>query len=128
MIYSIKTKKKSEEIKRSVEESAKAFGFGLLHSYAFKEILQEKGYPIEKEITVFELCNPAGAQQVLTQMAGVSVYLPCRLSVYEAEGETVLATIDMEILLQNAEIDSKLRQEMKILFRTLKDLMEKLRK
>ena len=127
MIYSIKTKKKCEEIKHSVEEQAKVFGFGLLHSYAFKEILQEKGHPIEKEITVFELCNPAGAQKVLTQMAGVSVYLPCRLSIYEVEDETVLATIDMEMLLQNAEIDSKLRQEMKELFRALKNIMQKLK-
>lgn len=127
MIYSIKTKKKSEEIKHSIEESAKAFGFGLLHSYAFKEVLQEKGYPIEKEITVFELCNPAGAQQVLTQMAGVSVYLPCRLSVYEAEGETVIATIDMEMLLQHADIDSKLRQEMKGLFQALKSITQTLK-
>ena len=56
-------------------------------------MLQEKGFPIQQKITVFELCNPAGAQTVLQSHPEISVYLPCRVSIYEKDEQTVLSTI-----------------------------------
>lgn len=80
MIYTVETCTPVETIKLEMEEHTKAHGFGLLHVYEFQKILHNKGFPIEKEITLFELCSPQGAQQALSQIAAMSVYLPCRIS------------------------------------------------
>ncbi len=123
MIYKITTKTNIETVKEELEAKAKELGFGILKSYAFQDILEGKGFPIEKDITVYELCNPAGAQKVLSQIVEISVYLPCRLSIYEENGETVLATIGFENILESVEVDENFKLFMSELFEHLKALM-----
>ena len=123
MIYKVQTTHSIERIKEELEEKAKDVGFGVLKTYAFKEILESKGFPIEKDITVFELCNPAAAQQALRQIPEISVYLPCRISLYEANGTTTLATIGFENILNAIEVDDYFRSSMTALFESLKILM-----
>lgn len=123
MIYKVQTTHSIDRIKQELEEKAKDVGFGVLKSYAFKEILESKGFPIEKDITVFELCNPAAAQQALRQIPEISVYLPCRISLYEENGTTTLATIGFEDILNAVEVDDYFRSSMTALFENLKTLM-----
>jgi len=123
MIYKIETTIPKKIIEIELEEKAKAMGFGVLHSYDFKKILKKKGFPIELDITVFELCNPAGAQQSLTVMPEISVYLPCRISVYEENGKTVLATIGFEDILSSVAVDEVFKNFMNQLFKNLQKLM-----
>ena len=123
MNYKIETTIEKNIIEKELEEKAKAVGFGVLQHYDFKKMLKEKGFPIEREITVFELCNPSGAQQALTAMPDISVYLPCRLSVYEENGKTVLATIGFEDILNAVEVDEEFQSFMTELFEKLKSLM-----
>jgi len=123
MIYTTTTSQSLETVKQELEIKAKEAGFGLLKSYEFKNILEEKGFPIEKDITVFELCNPPGAQQALSEIAAISVYLPCRLSIYEDNGVTTLATIGIEDILNAAEVDERFQSFMRILFENLKRVM-----
>jgi uncharacterized protein (DUF302 family) len=123
MIYKIETTIAKSIIEKELAEKAKTVGFGVLQSYAFKNILEEKGFPIEREITVFELCNPAGAHQALTAMPDISVYLPCRISVYEEDGKTVLATIGFEDILNAGEVDVVFKSFMQQLFVKLQALM-----
>ena len=123
MVYTVTTSTDIETVKQEIETKAKEVGFGLLNTYAFKRILEEKGYPIEKDITVFELCNPAGAQQALTYLSEISVYLPCRISVYEDKGITTLSTIGIEDIVNNFDTDARFRSYMTILFENLKQVM-----
>ena len=123
MIYKVQTTHSIETVKKELEERAKDVGFGVLKSYDFKEILEGKGFPIEKDITVFELCNPLAAQQTLTQIPEISVYLPCRISVYEENGTTTLATIGFEDILNAVKVDDYFRSSMITLFENLKTLM-----
>jgi len=123
MIYTTQTTQHINIVKKELEEKAKAAGFGVLNIYDFKKILESKGFPIEKDITVFELCNPKGAQQALTEMAAISVYLPCRLSVYEEEGVTTLSTIEFEDMLNAVEVDDQFKADMKIIFENIKGVM-----
>ncbi len=62
MIYTTHTTQHINIVKKELEEKAKARGFGVLKIYEFKKMLEDKGFPIEKDIIVFELCNPSGAQ------------------------------------------------------------------
>lgn len=123
MIYKMETSKDINLVKEQIEEKAKDVGFGLLNTYEFKKILHDKGYPIEKDITVFELCNPPGAQQALSHIAEISTYLPCRISVYEEDNVTKLATIGLEEIINALDVDTKFKSYMTILFENLKQVM-----
>jgi Domain of unknown function DUF302/Domain of unknown function (DUF202) len=48
---------------------------------------------------IFEVCQPQQAKQVLDQNMSVSTALPCRISIYEEGGKTVLATLKPTTLL-----------------------------
>ena len=123
MIYTTTTSTPIETIKLELETKANESGFGLLHSYAFKEILEGKGFPIEKDITVFELCNPSGAQQALIEIPAISAYLPCRLSLYQEDGVTIIATIGFEDILNAIGESERFKDFMTTLFENLKIVM-----
>lgn len=123
MIYTTHTTTNMETITEELEEKAKKAGFGLLNIYEFKKILEVKGFPIEKDITIFELCNPLGAQQALSQLPEISVYLPCRISVYEDNGTTTISTIELEEIIDAVEVDESFKKDMSMLFENLKLVM-----
>jgi uncharacterized protein (DUF302 family) len=123
MLYTVTTNTDINTIKNEIEEKAKEVGFGVLKEYAFKDILKSKGHPIEREIIVYELCNPAAAQEVLTVNPEVSVYLPCRISVYEKDSKTVISTISIEDMLNNFDVDKNTKEHMSTVFNTLKTIM-----
>lgn len=52
MIYKHETKHSISAIKEQMTSKAKKYGFGVLKEYNFKDLLQEKGFPIERDITV----------------------------------------------------------------------------
>ncbi|MCF6244033.1 MAG: DUF302 domain-containing protein [Sulfurovum sp.] len=123
MIYTVKTTQTIEIVKTELEAKAKDLGFGVLHTYDFKQILHTKGFPIEKEITVFEICNPPGAQQALSQIAAISVYLPCRISVYEEDGHATLATIGFEDILSSVDVNEDFKTHMILIYENVKHVM-----
>ena len=61
--------------------------------------MNSKGVPFEREVRVFEVCNPQQAQMILSGNMAVSAALPCRISVYPEDGRTVVATIEPAALL-----------------------------
>lgn len=124
MLYTTQTSLPLESIKSQLAERAKAAGFGVLGQYDFKKILGSKGLPIERDITVYELCNPSAAQGALTALPAISIYLPCRLSVYEEDGKSVLVTIGIEEMLGNVTADDELRSSMLTIFDNIKGLMD----
>ena len=80
-----------EEVFANIEAAAKAEGFGVLHHYDFKKILAGKGFPIDRECRVLEVCNPRQAAEVLAADMALNLALPCRLSIYEGnDGATVI--------------------------------------
>jgi len=124
MIYKITTDKPLETVKSELEEHSKQNGFGVLYSYEFKKILQTKGFPIEKDITVYELCNPSAAQEALIQMPEISIFLPCRLSIFEENGKTVLSTIDIHAIMDSIEASDDFKAHMKSVFEYLEHIMQ----
>ena len=80
-------------------EIATKHKFGVLGTHDLKEKMQSKGVPFDRECRVFEVCNPQQAQKILQGDITVSAALPCRISVYEDGGRTVLSTIEPRSLL-----------------------------
>jgi uncharacterized protein (DUF302 family) len=61
--------------------------------------MAKKGVEFEHECLIFEVCQPQQAKKVLDQNMSVSTALPCRISIYEEGGKTVLATLKPTTLL-----------------------------
>jgi uncharacterized protein (DUF302 family) len=88
-----------EAVCERLPEIAAKHKFGVLGLHNLKEKMLSKGVPFERECRVFEVCNPHQAQAVLNRAIEISTALPCRISVYEEKGRTVLATIKPTSLL-----------------------------
>jgi len=123
MIYTVTTTTPLAQVKEELVAHSKESGFGVLGSYEFQKILQTKGFPIDKDITVYEVCNPSAAQEILQSMSAISVYLPCRLSVYEENGKTVLATINMKTVADSLDIDEELKSHIHSVYEYLENIM-----
>jgi len=93
------TEKSVEEATAAVEAAAARHGFGVLHRYDFREILRSKGFDLEPECRVLEVCSPAVASEALASDIGVNLALPCRISVYEEGGRTRIGSIRPTALL-----------------------------
>jgi uncharacterized protein (DUF302 family) len=123
MIYTIKSLNSVDTIKKEMLEHAEKHGLVVVGQYMLNVMLEGKGFPIEKEITVFELCNPPGAQEILAQVDAFSVYMPYRISIYEENGVTKLSTVKIDEILSSIDIDKELKAFMSILFYNLKNVM-----
>lgn len=123
MIDKVKINKHIETVKQELEEKAKAHGFSVLNVYNFTQMMEDKGFPINKDITVFTLCNPEGVQKTLSQIAEISVYLPSRLSLYEENGVTILATIGIEEIVNAVDVDERFKAFMLLIHENLKRVM-----
>ncbi len=93
MLYTIKSHRPIAEIQRRLEESAARNKFGILTVHNLRETMKKKGVEFNSDCWIYEVCNPVQAKKVLEANGAVSTALPCRISVYGAEGNYTLATI-----------------------------------
>jgi uncharacterized protein (DUF302 family) len=93
MLYRRETRKSVDQVFADIQAAAKEHGFGVLHHYDFKQILQDKGFPMANECRVMEICNPAQASAVLAKDMALNMALPCRISVYEDGGKTIVGMV-----------------------------------
>ncbi len=120
------------ESKRTVQEIAQAFPevcarhqFGVLGTVNIRQKLNEKGLPFDRECLIFEVCNPQQAKKVLDDNIAISTALPCRISVYEENGKTRIATIKPTALLglfPNPELAPVAQEVERTIIQIMKDL------
>lgn len=82
-----------EAVCQKLPEIAQRHKFGVLGTHDLKEKMASKGVTFDRECRVFEVCNPQQAKEVLSRAMEISTALPCRISVYQEGGRTVVATI-----------------------------------
>jgi uncharacterized protein (DUF302 family) len=92
MRYIVETNKAPAVAVEDLRAAVAAHGFGVLHAYNLQETLNSKGFPLPHACYILEVCNPAQASKVLTEDMGMNIALPCRISVYEEDGKTKIAT------------------------------------
>lgn len=88
-----------ETVCTRLAEIATRHKFGVQAVHNLREKMESKGVPFGRECRVIEVCNPSHAQVVLNQNIEISTALPCRISVYEEGGRTILATMKPTALL-----------------------------
>lgn len=86
-----------------LERAVRDHRFGILGVIDLKAKMNEKGVPFGHECVILEVCNPEQARQVLDRNLAVSTSLPCRISVYDADGATTVATVRPTVLLSMYE-------------------------
>ncbi|WP_100329962.1 DUF302 domain-containing protein [Bacillus xiapuensis] len=85
------TKEVSVSMKEAItklEESLKSEKFGVLWQLDLKDKLHEKGVNLDQRCKVLEVCNPHEAKKVLEEESLAAYFLPCKIVVYEENGQT----------------------------------------
>lgn len=99
MLITLPTDKTVSEAATAMQTAVQANHFGVMQVHNLKETMTKKGVEFAHECLIFEVCQPQQAKKVLDQNMSVSTALPCRISIYEADGKTVLATLKPTTLL-----------------------------
>ena len=99
MLIKISTHKNVNEAAAALLVAVESNHFGVMHVHNLKETMAKKGVDFDRECLIFEICQPQKAKEVLEENMSVSTALPCRISIYEEAGETILATMKPTTLL-----------------------------
>lgn len=86
--YTVQTSKSVDEAINALELSLKEEQFGVLWRFSIQEKLNEKGLEYNQRYEVLEVCNPVEAKKVLSENVLNGYFLPCKITVYEHEGQT----------------------------------------
>jgi uncharacterized protein (DUF302 family) len=82
----VESSKSMEQACHSLEDAVAAHGFGVLHVHDIRQSLAKKGVPFDREVRVFDICNPKRAREVLEQQVELAALLPCSIAVF-SEGK-----------------------------------------
>lgn len=100
MLIKYSTEKTVPEVVAALQLAVPDHHFGIMQVHNLKETMTKKGVEFTRECLVFEVCQPQQAKKVLEQDMSISTALPCRISVYQEGGKTVLATLKPTTLLE----------------------------
>lgn len=124
--YKITSNQSILQIAEKVPAACELSKFALLHTYIYHEIVESKGFPIKRKVFIYEICQAKTAAAMLTDFPHFSIFMPCKLAIYEENGSTVISTMNMEIMLRAVSSNQKLYEEATSLFNALKELMNSL--
>ena len=91
-----------------LSDAVPANGFGLLHTHDIHDTLNAKGVDFAPQCRVFEVCNPKRAAEVLTVRMDLANALPCRIAVYERDGDVIVSMIRPTDMLATLSDDPQL--------------------
>jgi uncharacterized protein (DUF302 family) len=99
MLVKLSTDRTVSQAAAALQAAVQANHFGVMQVHNLKETMEKKSVEFGHECLIFEVCQPQQAKKVLDQNMSVSTALPCRISIYEEGGKTVLATLKPTTLL-----------------------------
>ena len=91
MQYVEVSSKSVQEVVDSIKEISSKYKFGVQHIHNVKETLKSKGIDLGNECQIVDICNPIYAQKLLGEDMSLSIIMPCKISVYTQDGETMIA-------------------------------------
>ena len=97
--YTITTEKLFDEAVKAVEQETKTAGFKVLYLHDVAATLEEKGFEIEP-FKIIEICNAKSAYAVLRADIKIGLCLPCKINVYQKDGNTFISGMRPIILSQ----------------------------
>ncbi len=91
MQYMEISNKSVQEVVDCLKEVASKYKFGIQHIHNVKENLKSKGIDLENECQIVDICNPIIAEKFLSEDMSLSIIMPCKISVYTQDGDTMIA-------------------------------------
>ena len=91
MQYMEVTNKSVQEVIDSLKEVAPRYKYGIQHIHNVQETLKSKGIDLGNECQIVDICNPIVAEKFLSEDMSLSIIMPCKISVYTQDGETMIA-------------------------------------
>lgn len=88
--YVVTSEKSASELKDALYEIVPTIQFGILNELDLTAIMQKKGINHETQSYEFDVCNPKHAKKLLDQNALAHMMLPCKITIYESEGNTYI--------------------------------------
>ena len=99
MLIKLPTDQSVTETAAALQSAVEANHFGVMQVHNLKETMTKKGVEFSRECLIYEVCQPQQAKKVLDENMSISTALPCRISIYEEDGKTILATLKPTTLL-----------------------------
>ena len=93
MIHIQTTTKNIDTIVQDLTAAVEEHKYGLLHAYDLQDTMRNKGVDFPHACRVLEVCNPHYAAKVLGENIRVNLALPCRIGVWEEDGQTKVGTL-----------------------------------
>ena len=86
--YTVETSKTVDQAVQTLSEVLQEEKFGVLWDFDLAAKLQEKGMDFNTPYRVLEVCNPKEAERVLNEDKQVGYFLPCKIVVFDDDGQT----------------------------------------
>ena len=125
MIFTHKSELDCKLIEKRIEKDAKEINLILKHTFPFSQNLPQNGFKIKEYASVFELCRGSIAQNLLNTQPELNILMPCRISVYEKDGESYVSTPDLTVQLEILGCNEELKKDILDLYEDIKSMIEK---
>ena len=109
MKYIVETEKTVEQAVKDLEQAVISNKFGILHMHDLKATMNQKGIDFSNECKIFEICNPKQANAVLTVDMSLNMALPCRISIWQENGQVKIGTIQPTAILSSLSDSEQLK-------------------
>ena len=107
--YIAETTKSPAQAVTDLQAVVKQHGYGVLHIYDLQATLSSKGFDLPNACHILEVCNPKQAAAVLTADMGMNIALPCRISIYQDGGKTLIGMVRPTVLLASLSQSENLK-------------------
>ena len=124
MKYIVTTEKSIEQAAKDLEEAVKRNKYGVLHIHDLKSTMKNKGIDFPHECRIFEVCNPQKANAVLTKDMSLNMALPCRISVWEENGQIKIGTLKPTALLSSLSNEKELKSVAEEVENTIRKIID----
>ena len=91
MQYMEATNKSVQEVIDCLKEVTAKYKYGIQHIHNVQETLKSKGIDLGNECQIVDICNPIVAEKFLSEDMSLSIIMPCKIAVYNQDGETMIA-------------------------------------
>jgi uncharacterized protein (DUF302 family) len=90
MKYTFETEKKVDEAVASLEKILPDYGFGLQYIHNPQQKLADKGFKLDNEVKILDICNAKIAHDIFMQDMSISCAMPCKIAVYSENNQTFI--------------------------------------